>query len=586
MIDYLNPAWVYLLGALGMPLVKKQRAAYLLAVPVVAGLFWLLLPMGNHLSFDFMGRQITMIRADALSRLFGLVFILASFAGALYGLHEKHRTNLWMAAFFYVGGSLSVVYAGDLITLFIFSELMAFSSLCLIIFEGSDKALKAGFRYILVHIFAGVCMVGGIAIHAVKTGSIAFDGLGVSDLGGQLILVGFMVNAAVPPLSAWLSDAYPEATIVGAVFLSAFTTKTAVYCLMRGFAGVELLAWMGAIMTLYGVGYAMLENDIRRLLSFHIISQVGYMVAGAGMGSHLAVNGAGAHAFTHILYKGLLFMGAGAVIHSTGLRKQTDLGGVYKFMPITMTLYMIGAFSISAFPLFSGFVSKSMIVAAAEHQHLTAIYLMLNIASAGTFLSVGLKLPYYTFFHREWRGEPVKEAPSNMLAAMVFMSVLCIGIGVFPGPLYALLPNHPVHFESYTPWHVVGSLQLLLFTGLGFFVLLRFLTPHTGVSLDTEWFYRKGFYYVGRQITSAVYYLDTVMNTLYLSGFAAVKRISKSGRWTDVNVVDGAVNEVGRFFKRTSEDARRMQSGLLRGYAFTMVVAFVLIAGYYLFGGR
>ncbi len=574
-----------MLGALCLPLVRKNRAAYLLGVPIVAGLFWLVLPLGNHLSFSFMGQNITVIRNDSLSRLFGLVFILASFAGVIYGLHEKNRTNLWMAAFLYVGGSLSVVYAGDLITLFIFSELMALSSLCLIIFERSDKALKAGFRYILVHLFSGVCLIGGVAIHAVRTGSIAFDGLGVADLGGQLILVGFLVNAAVPPLSAWLSDAYPEATIVGAVFLSAFTTKTAVYCLMRGFPGTEILIWMGAIMTLYGVGFAMLENDIRRLLSYHIISQVGYMVAGAGMTSQLAFNGAGAHAFTHILYKGLLFMGAGAVIHVTGKRKQTDLGGVYKFMPVTMTLYMIGAFSISAFPLFSGFVSKSMIVAAAEHEHLLPIYLMLNVASAGTFLSVGLKLPYYTFFHREWKGEPLKEAPSNMLWAMAFMSVLCIGIGVFPGPLYSLLP-HPVHFESYTAWHVVGSLQLLLFTGLGFFVLLKYLTPKPGVSLDTEWFYRKGFYYVGRQLTSAVAYLDSVTDTLYLSGFAAVKRISQSGRWLDVNLVDQAVNDVASFFKRASQDARRMQSGLLRGYALTMVVAFVLIAGYYLFGGR
>ncbi len=585
MIDYLSPSWVYLLGALALPLVRKYRAAYLLGIPVVAGLLWLLLPFGNHHVFDFMGQHIVMTRVDALSRLFVLVFVLASFCGAVYGLHEKDRTGMWMAAYFYVGGAMAVVFAGDLITLFIFSEVMAFSSLLLIVFDKSDKALKAGFRYILVHIFSGVCMVGGIAIHASQTGSVAFEGLGVSGLGGQLILVGFLVNAAVPPLSAWLSDAYPEATVVGAVFCSAFTTKTAVYCLMRGFPGTEILIWMGVFMALYGVVYAVLENDIRRLLAYHIISQVGYMVAGVGMGTEMALNGSGSHAFTHILYKGLLFMGAGAVIHVTGKRKLTELGGVYKFMPVTMTLYMIGGFSISAFPLFSGFVSKSMVVAAAEHEHLLPVYLLLTLASAGTFLHTGLKLPFYTFFYQDWRGEPLKEAPVNMLVAMSLMAAMCIGIGMFPGPLYALLP-HPVHFEPYSAWHVVSSLQVLMFTGLGFYVLLKMLTPEPGVSMDTEWVYRKGGYVIGRGITTGIVFLDSITNNLYLSGFVAVKRISQWGHWVDVNIVDRAVNDIAGFFMRVSESARQMQSGLLRGYAFTMALAFVLLASYYLWGGK
>ena len=487
MIDYLSPSWVYLLGALGMPLVRKYRAAYLLSIPVVAGLLWLVLPFGNYHVFDFMGQHIVMTRVDSLIRLFALVFILASFCGAVYGLHEKERTAMWMAAFLYVGGAMAVVFAGDLMTLFIFSEVMAFSSLVLIIFDKSDRSLKAGFRYILVHIFSGVAMIGGIAIHVSQTGSIAFNGLGAAGLGEQLILIGFLTNAAVPPLSAWLSDAYPEATIVGAVFCSAFTTKTAVYCLLRGFAGTEILIWMGVFMALYGVVYAVLENDIRRLLAYHIISQVGYMVAGAGMGTEMAINGASSHAFTHIIYKGLLFMGTGAVIHVTGKRKLTELGGVYKHMPITMTLYMIGGFSISAFPLFSGFVSKSMVIAAAEHAHLLPVYLLLTLASAGTFLHTGLKLPYYTFFYQEWRGEPPKEAPRNMLIAMGLMAALCVGIGTFPGPLYSLLP-YAVHFKPYGAWHVWSTLQVLMFTGLGFYVLLKMLTPEVGVSMDTEWF--------------------------------------------------------------------------------------------------
>ena len=585
MIDCLNPAWVYLLGALGLPLVRKYRAAYLLSIPAVAGLLWFLLPFGNHHVFDFMGQHLVMTRVDKLSRLFALVYVIASFCGVVYGLHEKERTGLWMGAFFYVGGAMSVVFAGDMITLFVFSEIMAFSSLLLITFEKSNSALRAGFRYILVHLFSGVCMIGGIAMHASQTGNVEFNLIGISDLGGQLVLIGFLVNAAVPPLSAWLSDAYPEATIVGAVFCSAFTTKTAVYCLMRGFAGTEILIWMGVFMALYGVVYAVLENDIRRLLSYHIISQVGYMVAGVGMGTEMALNGSGSHAFTHILYKGLLFMGAGAVIHVTGKRKLTELGGVYKFMPITMTLYMIGGFSISAFPLFSGFVSKSMVVAAAEHAHLLPVYLLLTLASAGTFLHTGLKLPFYTFFYQDWRGEPLKEAPTNMLVAMAIMSAFCIGIGMFPQPLYSLLP-HPVHFEPYSAWHVFSSLQVLMFTGLGFYVLLKMLTPDVGVSMDTEWFYRKGGYFIGRHVTSAIVYLDSISNNLYLSGFVVVKRIAAISHWLDVNIVDRIVNDVAKFFMSLSNMARRFQSGLVRDYALTMALAFVLLASYYLWGGK
>ncbi len=585
MIDILSPSWVYLLGALFLPFVRKNRGIYLLSIPVLAGVLWLALPFGNHHILTFMGQNLVITRVDRLSRLFALVFIIASFVGVIYGWHERERSSLWTSAFAYVGGALGMVFAGDLITAFVFSEVMAFSSLMLICLDKTDSALKAGFRYILVHIFAGVCLVGGIAIHLSETGSIAFDALGISGLGGTLILVGFLVNAAVPPLSAWLSDAYPESTVVGGIFLSAFTTKTAVYCLMRGFAGVEILIYMGTIMALYGVVYAVLENDIRRLLSYHIISQVGYMVAGVGMGTELALNGSGAHAFTHILYKGLLFMGTGAVIHVTGKRKLTELGGTYKFMPITMTLYMIGGFSISAFPLFSGFVSKSMVVAAAEHSHLISIYMLLTLASAGTFLHTGLKLPYYTFFYQDWKGPALKEAPVNMLVAMAFAAALCIGIGMFPQPLYSLLP-HPVDFKPYTAWHVMGSLHLLMFTGLGFLLLLKWLTPEPGISMDTEWFYRKGFYFVGKQATSAIVCVDVVTNNLYLSVFAVTKSVAKFGHWADVNVIDGAVNGVATFFRRLSESARHMQSGLLRNYAFTMVIAFVLIVGYYLFGGR
>jgi multicomponent Na+:H+ antiporter subunit D len=365
---------------------------------------------------------------------------------------------------------------------------MAFSSVFLIWFQKGKKAQNTGFRYIMVHIAGGLALLGGLVIYYAKTGSLEFVALENVGLGFYLILIGFLVNAAVPPFSAWLSDAYPEATITGAVFMCAFTTKTAVYVLVRGFPGTEILVVLGVAMALYGVVYAVLENDCRRLLAYHIISQVGYMVAGVGMGTHIALNGAVSHAFAHILYKSLLFMGVGAVIHMTGKRKLTELGGLYKTMPITLTLYMIGGLSISAFPLFSGFVTKSMVVSAAAHDHRAIVTLLLTLAGAGTFLHTGLKLPYYMFFGKD-SGIRAKEPPTNMLVAMAIAAVLCIGIGLFPGELYKLLP-YPVHFEPYTADHITGSLGILMFTMLGFFMLLKKLDPEPTVSVDTDWFYR------------------------------------------------------------------------------------------------
>lgn len=489
MIEWIPPAIIFILGAFLIPFLKgKWRDMYLLLLTLGAFINLLYMPHGNYWVHHFLGYTLIFGSVDALSLCFGYVFVIMSFIGVLYALHLK-ESGQHIAAFLYIGGSLGVVFAGDLISLFVFWEIMVFSSVFLIWYQNGKKALDSGFRYILVHAFGGSCLLVGIIIHLVNTGSIEFGYLGFGGLASSLILIGFLLNAAVPPLHAWLSDSYPEATVTGAVFLSAFTTKTAVYVLLRAFPGVELLVWLGAIMALYGVIFAVLENDIRRLLAYHIISQVGYMVCGVGMGTIIAINGASAHAFSHILYKALLFMGAGAVIQMTGRRKLTELGGLYKTMPLTLILYMIGGFSISAFPLFSGFVSKSMVIEAATQDHRAIIWLMLTLASVGTFLHTGLKLPYFTFFSKDV-GIKAKEPPKNMLFAMSLAAFLCILIGVYPNVLYNILP-YPVDFVPYTSTHIMGTMQLLLFTALGFFLLINKLGGEPTITLDTDWFYRK-----------------------------------------------------------------------------------------------
>jgi multicomponent Na+:H+ antiporter subunit D len=427
------------------------------------------------------------LRVDRLSLAFGYVFILIAFLGGVYSYHLKD-TGQQVAALVYAGSSLGVLFAGDFFTLFVYWEIMAVASVYLVFARRTERSREAGFRYLLVHLFGGSALLAGILWQYVETGSILFD-RSEGGAAAYLILLGFSINAAIPPLHAWLSDSYPEGTVTGSVFLSAFTTKTAVYVLARGFAGWEILMIAGTVMAVYGVVFAFLENDIRRVLAYHIVSQVGYMVAGIGIGTDIAINGSTAHAFAHILYKGLLFMGAGAILYSTGKSKMSELGGLARPLPWVLLLYMVGALSISAFPLFSGFVSKSLVVHAAERNHNTVVVLLLNLASVGTFLSIGLKVPYFTWFGPE-RSVKIQPVPWNMYAAMILAGAINLAIGIYPELLYRVMP-FPVAYPPYTAAHLLETLQLLAFTGLAFWLVIDKIHAEPTVTLDFDWFYRR-----------------------------------------------------------------------------------------------
>ena len=456
-------------------------------VLVLAHLLWGL-DAGDSWTITWLSLELTPLRADALSIVFGYVFAIAAVLGGIYAWHLTDRFQQ-SAALGYAGASIGVVFAGDLLTLVLFWELMALTSAYLIWAGGFPQSRDAGTRYLYVHIVGGSTLLAGVLWHLGTGGSLDFT-LFEGSVAGWLVLGGFAINAAVVPLHAWLSDAYPEAGVVGSVFLSAFTTKTAVYVLARGFAGWEILLFLGVIMALYGVIFAVLENDIRRLLAYHIISQVGYMVAAVGIGTEIAINGAVAHAFAHVIYKGLLFMGAGAAIYATGRRTLTALGGIAHRMPTVVVLYMVGAFAISAFPLFSGFVSKSLVVYAAEKEHIYWAVALLYLASVGTFLHTGLKLPYFTWFGPRRDDIRVGSVPRSMIVAMFLAAALCIGIGVYPAALYNLLP-YTNSYEPYTADHVVRTLQLLGFTAVGFWLLRGRLGGEATITIDTDWVYRK-----------------------------------------------------------------------------------------------
>ncbi|MEW6571738.1 MAG: Na(+)/H(+) antiporter subunit D [Nitrospirota bacterium] len=515
MIEWIHPGIIILFGSFLIPFIKWRRlkVAYFLLLPV-AGLIILILTsngvFGSIPSYPdalrkwhvpFLQYTLEIGRIDKLSMVFAYVFVIAAFCMNIYALRVK---NDWehVAAMVYIGGSLGAVFAGDLFTLFFCLEVMSLAPVFLIWFRGTKKAKGAAIRYILWHHFSGMCILAGILMHFHKAGSIEFVhmpwGWGGDDLGYNLILLGFIINTATTPFHSWLSDTYSEATPSGAIYMTAFTTKTAVYCLVRGFSGLELLMWMGAIQALFAVFMAVLENDGRRLLSYHIISQVGYMVAGVGIGTPLAINGAVSHAFCHIIYKALLYMGAGTVLAVVGTAKFDRLGGLYKYMPISFWLTMVGGLSISAFPLFSGFVSKTMTIESAELIYRPIIYLMLEGASIGTWLHTGLKLPWNMWL--QGKDEPLPDiraklkdsainTPLNMLIGMGILAFLCLFLGIYPKVLYGLLP-YPVEFVPYTITRVFSITQMFIFAFMGFWLLRKLVIGHPTYTLDTDWVVR------------------------------------------------------------------------------------------------
>ncbi len=487
----LPPFLIFLVAACLAAVTRgRLRTAIMLATPIVAGALLLQYQHGAHGELALFGYTLTLLRVDKLSLLFGYLFALAAFISFLFAAHLED-TRQHVAGLLYAGSALGAVFAGDLITLFIFWELLALSSVFLILGRDTERAYRAGMRYLLIQVLSGLILLSGILVRVHATGSASFEFVGLDGLGGWLILVAVGIKCCFPLLHTWLTDAYPEATPTGTVLLSAFTTKVAVYVLARAFPGVDLLIYIGAAMTLFPIFYAVIENDLRRVLSYSMINQIGFMVCGIGLGSALAVNGAVAHAFNDVIFKGLLFMTMGAVLFRTGTTKASELGGLYKSMPWTTGFCMVGAASISALPLFSGFVSKSMVMLAAFDGH-PIVWLVLLFASAGVLEHAGIKIPYFAFFAHD-SGIRTKEAPRNMLLAMGIAAAICIFNGSYPWVLYDLLP-FPVDYAPFESGHVLTQIQLLLFATVSVAALmLSGLYPPeiAGINVDAEWSYRK-----------------------------------------------------------------------------------------------
>ncbi len=498
MINTVPPGLIFIFGALLIPLIKNRtlKSIYLLLIPVISFVNLIHIPEGSHFFLNFLDYNLVFARVDRLSLLFGYAFHLITVVAVIYALHLKDDIQ-HVAGFIYGGSAIGVAFAGDLLSLFVFWELLTVGSVFLIWSRRTQKSLESGYRYALYHIIGGLILLAGILLYVNNTGSIDFKYIGLQEgnLGSYLIFIGFGINCAWPLLHPWLTDAYPESTITGVIFLSAFTTKTAVYVLARAYPGTEILIWIGAIMTTFPIFYAVIENDLRRVLAYSLINQVGFMVCGIGIGTHLAINGAVSHAFNDIIFKALLFMSVGAVMYRTGKSNATDLGGLYKSMPLTCIFCIVGAASISAFPFFSGFVSKSMVMSAASHGGMSIVWFMLLFASAGVFHHAGIKIPFFTFFSHD-SGIRTKEAPLNMLIAMGIAAFLCIFIGIFPNySVYQLLPYTDAVYHPYTGAHIMAQTELLFFSALAFTLLILagiYPAEIRSINLDADLIYRKG----------------------------------------------------------------------------------------------
>ena len=591
MIRAVPPAAIFLIGALIVPFLKgrtKTRKAYLLFLPIIGFVNILNIPLGKDWIVPFFNYNLVLANTDKLSLLFGYIFHIVAFLTILYAISIK-TTLESTAGIIYTGSVLGVTFSGDLISLFFFWEMMTLSAVFLLWARKTDRSIAAGFRYVIFHFFGSVILLVGIILHIHEKGTTEFGYIGLDGLASYLIFFGFGVNCAWPLLHTWLTDSYAKASVMGTVFMSAYTTKCAVYVLARSFPGTELLIWIGAVMVIFPLLYALIENDLRMSLSFMIVNQVGFMVIGIGIGTELAINGVASHAFAHILYDSLLFMALGAVLQQTGKIKATNLGGLYKSMPITCIFCIIGAASISAVPLFSGFVSKSMVITAVAQEHMTGIWFTLLFGSAGVLLCCGIKLPYFTFFARDAGIRP-ERAPINMHIAMGIAAFLCIFIGVYPQSLYSLLP-YPVDYQPYTGSHVISQLQLLFFGGLAF-VFLKFSGIYPSeiraINIDSDWLYRKGTKAFLSTVDSPVYLIvENIKQCVFITIPKSLIWFSKNPSALlemvlDMIIIPFVSSEKKEFIKKQIEKQKKEYPGIVYnpspvGSSIILVACFLLV---------
>lgn len=505
----LSPAMLLILGGCLSILLRRRyklagfplRGLWAVAVSALAGISMLWIPHDNPQILDFAHIYLHPLRLDSYGFLFALTFCFISFCGHIYALKIR-SVSFVPNAMIYAGAACGVVLAGDLISLYFFWEIMAVSATFLILSSKSAVSFQAAMRYVAVHIAGGLILLAGIALHYLETGSTALNYIGLTSgtYGDWFIFIGFAINAGAFPLHAWIADSYPESSIYGTVFLSALTTKSAVCVLARSFAGAEVLIWLGLAGAIWATIYAVLGGNIRRVLSYCLITQVGMMLCGIGMGSELAVNGAVAHAIGSDLYQVLLFMVAGCAVYAAGSDDLSKMGGLSKKMPLVCACAFVAAAAACGLPLFVGFVTKSITVYAAQKSIMSTgelgsvvIWFIMMAVVTGVTVHVGAKCFFKPFFGKS-KTNSFEPPRKNMQVAMILVAIPCIVIGVYPGLLYRFLP-YPLKFHAYTFAHVIESFIYVIIGVLiaaAVYKVFGKLWFEKRTLTDTDVVYRKG----------------------------------------------------------------------------------------------
>ncbi|MCJ7684465.1 MAG: hypothetical protein MUO68_09240 [Desulfobacteraceae bacterium] len=572
--SFLHPATGFFLLALILPFFRGRFWRWLLFVPPLSAIVLAFrMKLGAYWALSYVGQNLVLGRVDTLSMSFVILFSLMTFICTIFAFHVQEKAH-HVASLFYMGASFGCILAGDYWTLYIFWQLMIVSSAFLIWLSRRPRSAQAGFRYMLLLLLSSVLLLAGILLRQRVTGTFVF---GPADTHMMwhfdwLILAAFCINGAVVPFHAWLTDAYPEATVAGAVFLSVFTTKTAIYALARCFVGLDFLVVLGAVMAAYGAFYALTANHIRRILAYLMVSQGGLMLAGIGMDTKMGLDGAMALVYAHTFYNALLFMAAGCLIHSLKEDHLSRLGGIAPRVPFILVCTMVGGLSMSAMPLLNGFIAIPLILEAGW-QESPVLAMALALAMAGTFTAVGLRLPYFAFWSKKpQKREKQDTLPLNMTVAMALASLCCIIQGIFPQLLYRRMPA-PLEESPFTLWKILGAFLFLGLICLLFIFVRRGLTPGTRRLPDFDLLYRL----VGRGIMGLLArpmaWMDSIWTDLYLTVvLRATTGTARGAGWFDKSGIDKAVDGTARSVLGLGKISARMQTGRLQEMLAWMVL--------------
>lgn len=573
----LHPGLIMIaMGLLVMALPERLRRPAYIAAPLLALACSLQLNESSEMVYRISSKlSIDMISFDRLSLIFMTAFCIVSIIAAIYSAGSNNRFEMGFALM-YAGSNMGVVLSGDVLSLIIFWELSAIASCYVVYARRTRKSTRAAFRYILVHGFGGNMLLVGIISYIAKYGMDITNITGAQDFTFWMIFIGVAVNAAVPPLNSWMPDAYPESTIGGTIYLASFTTKSAIYVMIRFFAGTEWLVYVGAFMAIYGILMALLENDLRRLFCYHIISQLGYIVASLAMGPGYGIDGAAAHTFNNIMYKGTLLMCAGAVLYATGRRKISELGGLGRQMPLTAVCFLIASFAISGMPFLNGFASKALVMHAVSEGGYELVSFLLTTASVGTWMSIALKINYFVFFGKPVSGKPfpaeeLKSVPVNMKIGMVLGAAACTVTGVMPKLVYNLTPSmtdgHPFTVE-----HIVEYLVLFAGGTVIFFLFISKMKVHDQLSLDFDWFYRVALDRFILWISTSIHKLFIFFDKIVLRSCQYMgKHLGNPYLWTE--------KSQNRYIRSVSfENEDRLIGNVIIAIVFTFVVMLVVSA--------